>query len=134
MIRELIKSGYDRTIATLKDFLWRLFRPILRRGSILPLVYVLAMIALAGGFVDALAYPVGNQGILVYPGPGAQTIPEAILDSFVILLGGAGIYLTYMSGRQTTKARAVNMYLGIALLLLAVSLLAGVQLVLLKGV
>ena len=134
MIRELIKSGYDRTIGTLKDFLWRLFRPILRRGSILPLVYVLAMIALAGGFVDALAYPVGNQGILVYPGPGAQTIPEAILDSFVILLGGAGIYLTYMSGRQTTKARAVNMYLGIALLLLAVSLLAGVQLVLLKGV
>ena len=63
---------------------------------------------------------------------GTQTIPEAIIDSFVILTGGAGIYLAYMSGRQTTRARAVNMYLGLALLLLVVSLLAGTQLFLLK--
>lgn len=134
MIRESIESGYQRTIGTLKGFFWGLLGPILRRGDLLPIVYVLAMIGLAGGFVDAVAFPVPNQGILVYPGPGAQTIPEALLDSFVILLGGAGIYATYVSGRQTTKPRAVNMYLGLALLLLAVSLLAGIQLVLLKGV
>jgi len=133
MIRELIKSGYERTIGTLKNLLWGFLGPILRRGNLLPVVYVLIMIGLAGGFVDALAYPVPNQGILIYPSAGAQTIPEAILDSFVILLGGAGIYVTYMSGRQTTKARAVNMYLGIALLLIAVSMLAGIQLLLLKG-
>jgi hypothetical protein len=133
MIRELMKSGYERSIGTLKGYLWRLLGPILGRGGLLPVVYVLILIGLAGGFVDAIAYPVPNQGILIYPGAGAQTIPEAMLDSFVILLGGAGIYLTYMSGRQTTKARAVNMYLGLALLLLAVSTLAGIQLVILKG-
>lgn len=133
MIRELIKSSYERTIGSVKGVVWGLFNPILRRGSLLPVLYIIAMIALAGGFMDALAYPVPNQGIMVFPNANAQTIPEAILDSFVILLGGAGIYLTYISGRQTTRNRAVNMYLGIALLMIAVSVLAGLQLVLLKG-
>lgn len=132
MIRELIKSGYERTIGTLKGIFWSLFGPILRRGSLLPVLYVLIMIALMSGFVNAFAIPVPNQGQVVYPGAGAQTIPEAILDSFVILLGGAGIYLTYVSGRQTTRARAVSMYLGLALLLLAISLLAGTHLLQLK--
>jgi len=133
LIRELIKSSYERTIGSVKGVVWGLFNPILRRGSLLPVLYIIAMIALAGGFMDALAYPVPNQGIMVFPNANAQTIPEAILDSFVILLGGAGIYLTYISGRQTTRNRAVNMYLGIALLMIAVSVLAGLQLVLLKG-
>jgi hypothetical protein len=134
MIRELVTSGYKRTIGALEDFFRRLFGPILRRGNLLPILYVLIMVGLAGGIVDALAFPVPNQGAIVYPGAGAQTISEGVLDAFVILLGGAGIYLIYMSGRQTTKARAVNMYLGLALLLLVVSTLAGVQLLQLKGV
>lgn len=134
MIREFLTSGYKRTIGALKGVVWRIFGPILRRESLLPVIYVLIMVGLAGGLVDALAFPVPDQGAIVYPGAGAQTIAEGVLDAFVILLGGAGIYLTYMSGRQTTKARAVNMYLGIALLLLAVSTLAGVQLLQLKGV
>ncbi len=133
MIRELMKLGYDKTVGTLKGVFWGVVNPIQKRGNLIPILYVLVMVALAGGFVDALAYPVADQGALVYPGAGAQTIAEAILDSFVILLGGAGIYLTYMSGRQTTRARAVNMYLGIALLLIAVSTLAGVQLLLIKS-
>jgi hypothetical protein len=133
MIREFIKSGYERTIGTLKGIFWGLFGSILRRGGLLTVVYVLIMVAIMGGFVNAVVQPVPNQGQVVYPGAGYQTIAEAILDSFVILLGGAGIYLVYMSGRQTTRARAVNMYLGLALLLLVVSLLAGTQLFLLKG-
>ena len=96
-------------------------------------VYVLILVGIMGGFVNAISLNLPNQGLLVYPGAGAQTYPEAIIDSFVILAGGAGIYLTYMSGRQTTRARAVDMYLGLALLLLFVSLLAGIRLFLLKS-
>jgi hypothetical protein len=132
MIRELMKSGYERTVGVLRSVFWGFLGPLFKRGNILPVIYIIIMVGLAGGFMDALAYPVPNQGLVVYPSPGAQTIPEAILDSFVILLGGAGIYLTYMSGRQTTRARAVNMYLGLALLMIAVSVLAGFQLFLLK--
>jgi hypothetical protein len=129
MIRGLIKSGYERTVGTLKG----IFGPILRREDLLSVVYVLIMVGILGGFVNAITQRVPNQGTLIYSGTGYQTIAEAIIDSFVILLGGAGIYITYMSGRQTTRARAVNMYLGLALLLLFVSLLAGTQLFLLKG-
>jgi len=133
MIRELMSSGYERTIGSLTRAFWGFFGPLLRNENLLPVIYMLIITGLAGGFMCALAYPVPNQGILVYPAAGAQTIPEAILNSFVALLGGAGIYLVYMSGRQTVRARAVNLYLGIALLMIAVSTLAGVQLVLLKG-
>jgi hypothetical protein len=132
MIREFIKSAYEKTVGTLRRAFWGLFGPILRRGNLLSIVYVLAVIGLMGGFINAIFFPVPNQGQVVYPGSGAQTIPEAMLDSFVILLGGAGIYLTYVSGRQTTRARTVNLYLGLALLLIGVSLLAGIQLTLLK--
>ncbi len=132
MIREFIKSGYERTVGTVRGIFRGLFGSVLRNGNLLPVVYVLILVGIMGGFVNALTLPVPNQGLVVYPGPGAQTIPEATLDSFVILLGGAGIYLTYMSGRQTTRTRAVNMYLGLALLLIVVSLLAGTQLFLLK--
>lgn len=133
MIRGLIKSGYERTVGILKGIFWGIFGPILRREDLLSVVYVLIMVGILGGFVNAITQRVPNQGTLVYSGTGYQTIAEAIIDSFVILLGGAGIYMTYMSGRQTTRARAVNMYLGLALLLIFVSLLAGTQLFLLKG-
>jgi hypothetical protein len=133
MIRALIKLGYERTVGTLKGIVWGLFGPILRRGDLLTFVYVLILVGIMGGFVNAISLNLPNQGLLVYPGAGAQTYPEAIIDSFVILAGGAGIYLTYMSGRQTTRARAVDMYLGLALLLLFVSLLAGIRLFLLKS-
>lgn len=132
MIREFVKSGYERTIGALKNIFWGLFGPILRRGGLLTVIYVLILVGIMGGFVNAITLHLPNQGEVIYPGSGAQTIPEAIIDSFVILTGGAGIYLTYMSGRQTTRARSVNMYLGLALLLLVVSLLAGTQLFLLK--
>jgi len=134
VIRAAIRSSYDKTVSAVKSLFWGILSPLLKRGNLLPILYIIIVVELAGGFVDALAYPVPNHGVLVYPSSTAQTIPEALLDSFVILLGGAGIYLTFMSGRQTTKARAVNMYLGLALLLIAVSTLAGVQLLLLKGV
>jgi len=70
---------------------------------------------------------------IVYPSGGAQTVAEALIDSLVIAVGGAGIYMTYISGRQTTRARTVNLYLGLALLLIAVSVLTGIEIAVLKG-
>ena len=134
MIRGFIESTYKRTIGSLKGFFWGFAGPVARNENIVPVLYVLILVGIMGGFVNAVVQVVPDQGSIVYPGAGFQTFAETLLDSFVILLGGAGIYLTYVSGRQTTKARAVNMYLGLALLLLVVSLLAGMDLVLLKGV
>ena len=85
------------------------------------------------GFVTAIVYPTPNQTYIPYPNGQAETIPEAIVNAFVIFAGGAGVYLVYLSGRQTVRSRTVNLYLGLALLLLVVAIFAGIDLAILKG-
>lgn len=133
MIKEMFESGYRKTIGALKDSLWGLVSRGTRGSGLLQLAYILVLVGLMAGFVNAVFSPVTNQSYIIYPSSGAQSIPEALIDSFVILVGGAGVYLTYLSGRQTTRARAVNLYLGLALLLVIVSVLAGFEIAILKG-
>jgi hypothetical protein len=133
LIREFLRSTYRKTLggAASKGAGW--LSSLTRGGGLLQLLYVAFAVALMAGFINAVAFPVPNQSYIVYPSGGAQTIPEALVDSFVILVGGAGIYLTYVSGRQTTRPRTVNLYLGLALLLIVVSVLAGIEIAVLKG-
>ena len=133
MIREMLQSGYKRTVGALKDFVWRIVARGTRGSGLLQLIYVLALVGLMAGFISAVFSPVANQSYIVYPSSGAQTIPEMLVDSFVILVGGAGIYMTYLSGRQTTRTRTVNLYLGLAILLVTVSVLTGIEIAILKG-
>jgi predicted ABC-type sugar transport system permease subunit len=132
LIREFLASAYKRTLGVLKNWLAGSLSSATRGGGFLQLLYIVVVVALMAGFINAVFFPTTYQGI-VYPSGGAQTIPEAFIDAFVILTGGVGIYLTYISGKQTTRPRAVNLYLGLALLLIAVSLLAGVEIAVLKG-
>ena len=131
MIRGFLTTVYSRTLGAAKNWFFGLLGSGTKSGLLLGL-YVVVIVGLMAGFIDAIVFPVPNQGQIIYPSPGAQTIPEAIIDALVIVLGGAGIYFTYISGRQTTRARAVNLYLSLALLLIAVSILAGVQVQIIK--
>ena len=132
MIREALERSYNATLGALRNALVRALGSLSSRTGVLQLLYIVALVALMGGFVNAVFFPLPNQGQIVYPGSGAQSIPEAVLDSSVILIGGAGIYVTYVSGRQTTRSRMVNLYLGIALLLIAISVFMGLYLTFLK--
>lgn len=133
MIREALESAYRRTIGGLKDSLTEFASSMTRGGGLIQALYLALMVALMAGFVDALISPVANQSYIPYPSGAAMTIPEAVLNAFVIAMGGAGIYLVYLSGRQTTKARTVSLYLGLALLLLIVSVFTGIDMAILKG-
>ena len=132
MIRQFLTKSYTRTIGSVRPWVLGLLGTASSRTGLLQLFYVVAVVGLMAGFINAIVFPVPNQGTIIYPSPGAQTIPEAIIDAVVILLGGAGIYMTYISGRQTTRARAVNLYLLLALLFITVSVLAGIQVVIIK--
>lgn len=132
MIRRVLEQGYNMTVGTVRNALAKALGSVANRMGLLQVLYVLGLVALMGGFVNAVFFPVPNQGQIVYPGTGAQTIPEAILDASVILIGGGGIYAAYVSGRQTTKSRMVNLYLAIALLLIAISVLMGLYLSVIK--
>ena len=133
MIRQALESAYRRTIGSMRNAGVGLLGSITRRGGLIQTAYVAALVALMAGFVTALVYRVPNQTFIPFPGTQAETIPEAVINAFVIATGGAGIYLVYLSGRQTARARTVNLYLGLALLLLVVSIFAGIDLALLKG-
>ncbi|HLQ06794.1 MAG TPA: hypothetical protein VK126_03490 [Nitrososphaerales archaeon] len=133
MIREALESAYQKTIGALKDRLVDYSSSVTKRAGLLQLIYVLFVVALAAGFINAVVFPVPNQSYIPYPGGSAETVPEAIIDSFVIIVGGAGIYLAVLSGRQTVRTRTVSLYLGLALLLIIVSLFTGIDLAILKG-
>jgi hypothetical protein len=133
MIREALESVYKRTFGVLKDALAGFASSITRGGGLVQALYVLLFVGLAAGFVSAIVFPVSNQTYIPYPGGTAETIPEAIVDAFVVIMGGAGIYLVYLSGRQTVRSRTVNLYLGLALMLIVVSVFTGIDMAILKG-
>ena len=132
MIRRVLERSYNATVGALRNALGGAVTSLSTRTGLVQLLYVIALVALMGGFVNAVFFPLPNQGQIVYPGTGSQTIPEAVLDASVILVGGAGIYIAYVSGRQTTRSRMVNLYLGVALLLIALSVFMGLYLTYLK--
>ena len=132
MIREVLESGYQKTIGSLWKAVEGLLSPVKTRGGLLQVVYVLAVTSLMAGFVSAVDFPVPDQGVVIYPGPGAQTIPEAVINAFVILLGAGGVYIALISGRQTTKTRTVNIFLLAAVMLIALSVLVGMSISFLK--
>jgi hypothetical protein len=133
MLREVLGSAYKRTVGALRDAVVRLISSVTRRGGVVQLLYVIFVVALSAGFINAVVFPVPNQSYIPYPGGSAETIPEAIVDAFVIIVGGSGIYLTYLSGRQTARTRTVNLYLGLALVMILVSVFIGIDMALLKG-
>jgi hypothetical protein len=132
MIREFLESVYKRTIGALWRTLSRSVVSVASRWGIVQLLYVVAILALMAGIVNAVVLPYPNQAQPVAP-TGSETIPETFIDAMVILIGGAGIYMTYISGRQTTRSRMVNLYLGFALLLISVSVIVGVYLITYKA-
>jgi hypothetical protein len=133
MLRTALESAYKKTIGALKDSLAHLVSSLTRGGGLIEALYIIILVALMAGFVNAVVFPVPNQSYIPYPGSSAMTIPEAIVDAFVIAVGGAGVYLVYQSGRQTVRSRTVNLYLGLALLLLVVAVFVGIDMAILKG-
>ena len=88
-------------------------------------LYVLGMVLMTAGIVNAIIQPV-NFGYVIFPSTGAQSATETGVDALALIIGAAGVYLSYLSGRQTTKPRMVNFYLGIGLLLIAIAVYIGI--------
>lgn len=88
-------------------------------------LYIVVLVVLSAGIVNAVIQPV-NVGYVIFPSTGGQSATETVVDSFVLLLGTIGVYLSYLSGRQTTKSRMVNFFLVIGLFLVLAALYIGI--------
>ena len=126
MIRRKFESGIG-TIGA------RLSRVVDKNGNLLSLVksrwieilYVLGIVAMASGIVNAAIQPVDSRYI-IFPGQGSQSFTETVIDALALMLGATGIYLSYLSGRQMTKPRMVTFYLILGLLLLGTGVYIGI--------
>ena len=78
MIREALGSAYRKTIGAVKDAVLGFVSSITRGGGLIQALYVILLVALMAGFVDAVVFPVANQSYIPYPSGSAMTIPEAI--------------------------------------------------------
>jgi hypothetical protein len=111
----------------------RLSRAIDRNGNVLSLIksrwieilYILGVVAMASGIVNAAIQPVDSRYI-IFPGQGSQSITETVINALALMLGATGIYLSYLSGRQTTKPRMVTFYLILGLLLIGTGVYIGI--------
>ncbi|MDG6913971.1 MAG: hypothetical protein JRN34_03670 [Nitrososphaerota archaeon] len=133
MLRQALESAYTRTLGELKGTVARSMSSLMEGGGLVRVLYVVIIVVYMSGFSLAVLYPAPVQSLTPYPSPSFETIPDAFVNAFVIALGGAGIYLVYLSGRQTATPRMVNFYLSAGLLLLIVSLFIGIDMAVLKG-
>jgi hypothetical protein len=88
-------------------------------------IYIIGIVVMTAGLVNAVIQPV-NIGYVIFPSSGAQSATETGVDALALLIGAIGIYMSYLSGRQTTKSRMVNFYLTIGLLMIAIAVYIGV--------
>lgn len=87
-------------------------------------VYIIGIVLMTSGIVSAIIQPV-NFGYTIFPSTTAQSGTETAVDALAVIIGSAGIYMSYLSGRQTTKPRMVNFFLVLGLLLIAISVYIG---------
>lgn len=95
------------------------------RNNWMQVLYVLGIILMTAGLVNAVLQPV-DMSYIIYPASGDQSATETGIDALALLIGAAGIYLSYLSGRQTTKSRMVNFYLTISILMIAIAVYIGI--------
>jgi hypothetical protein len=133
MIKRALESNYvkirDRVSHSLQQN--RRFSVLLRTRWI-EVIYLLAILAMTAGIVNAGIQPVDPRYV-IYPLRGAQSVSETAINGFTILLGAAGVYLAAISGRQTTKPRIANFYLIFALMLIGTALYIGLYIYAFKG-
>jgi hypothetical protein len=125
----LIRDWFDSRVSTIWD---RLNRILGRSGLAseirsrwMEVLYVLGIVLMTAGLVNAALQPV-NVGYVIYPSSSDQSATETAVDALALIIGAGGVYLSYLSGRQTTKSRMVNFYLTISLLMIAIAVYIGI--------
>lgn len=125
----MIRNWFDSHIEAVWD---RLNKATSKSGLVaeikswwMEVLYIIGIVFMTAGLVNAAIQPV-NFGYVIFPSSGAQSATETGVDALAILLGAAGVYLSYASGRQTTRSRVVNFYLAIGLLMIAIAVYIGI--------
>lgn len=125
MIRDWFDSHMNAILNRLNKYTSRSGLASEIRNNWMQALYILGIVLMTAGLVNAVLQPV-NMGYIIYPASGDQSATETGIDALALLIGAAGVYLSYLSGRQTTKPRIVNFYLTISILMIAIAVYIGI--------
>lgn len=90
------------------------------KNNLIEVLYIIGIVVMSAGAVSALASPV-DQSYIIYPSSNGETVSEMVIYCMAALLGFAGLYLSYLSGRQTVRPRLVPFFLTLGLIMMAVA-------------
>ncbi len=75
------------------------------------ILYILGIVLMTAGIVNAVIQPV-NFGYVIFPSSGAQSATETGVDALALLVGAAGIYISYrlevQGGRISARGQTVS--------------------------
>lgn len=91
------------------------------KNNLIEFIYVAGIIVMSAGLVSALVSPT-PQSYIIYPSRSGQSIAETVIYSMAMALGFAGLYMSYLSGRQTVKPRLVGFFLILGLIMMTVAI------------
>lgn len=91
------------------------------KNNLIEVLYIAGIVVMSAGIVSALASPV-NQSYMIYPATNGETVSEMAIYSMAMLLGFGGLYISYLSGRQTVKARLVPFFLTLGLIMIGIAI------------
>ena len=120
MIRQWLESRASGVERRLSKVVERTGVSTTIKNNLIEVVYILGIVVMSAGIVSALASPV-NQSYTIYPSTNGETVSEMIIYSMAMMLGFGGLYLSYLSGRQTVKPRLVPFFLVLGLILIGVA-------------
>jgi hypothetical protein len=108
------------------------FRSLKSLGT--ELGYILIFFLLTAGTLNALtnmnAPGIGSQIIVI--NAAIQSVTETAILFFAYFLGAIGVLALYRSGRQTIRARSAEMFFVVGIILIALSLVLGYELLYIK--
>jgi hypothetical protein len=91
------------------------------KNNFIEVLYIVGIVVLGAGVVSALASPV-SQSYMIYPSTTGETVSEMVIYSMAMLLGFGGLYISYLSGRQTVKPRLVPFFLTLGVIMIGIAI------------
>ncbi len=105
------------------------------RGRGLEIVYLMAIFILSAGIFNTLlegSKPGFSQRIIL-PFRQAQNFTEFLINMFTILVGTGGVYLIYLSGRQSFRYRLATLYMVLGFAAVIIAVIVGILILQTKG-
>jgi len=121
LIRQWFESGVGGAKVRLGKLVERSGVSTQIENNWIEVVYVAGIIIMSAGIVSALASPT-DQSYIIYPSRSGQSIAETVIYMMAMVLGFGGLYISYLSGRQTVKPRLVGFFLTLGLIMIAAAI------------